>query len=147
METTATRSRLAVALCWVQGLYYLVTGLWPLVSVETFEAVTGEKSDHLIAAQPTDADHWMLYTISALIIAIALVILAAAWRQRVSLDVASLGVMSALALTIIDVVYVMRRTIRPIYLADAAAEVLIIGGWGLVLRGFRPSAGRDVAAK
>jgi hypothetical protein len=104
----------AVRLAWAQGLYFLVTGVWPLVSVRTFQLVTGKKSDHLIATPPSEADHWMLNTISALIIAISIVVLAAAWRRRVSFDVA-------------------RGTILPIYLADAAVEVLIIGVWIWVL--------------
>jgi hypothetical protein len=32
-------SGFAVALCWAQGLYFLATGVWPLVSVDTFQAV------------------------------------------------------------------------------------------------------------
>jgi hypothetical protein len=123
----------AVRLAWAQGLYFLVTGVWPLVSVRTFQLVTGKKSDHLIATPPSEADHWMLNTISALIIAISIVVLAAAWRRRVSFDVALLGIASAVGLTIIDVVYVARGTILPIYLADAAVEVLIIGVWIWVL--------------
>ena len=39
--------RLAVWLCWVQGAYFLVTGVWPLVSIRSFQAVTGKKTDHL----------------------------------------------------------------------------------------------------
>jgi small-conductance mechanosensitive channel len=122
-------SGFAVALCWAQGLYFLATGVWPLVSVDTFQAVTGQKTDHLIAEAPSKVDHWMLYTISVLIIAIAVVLVAAAWRRRPSFDVALLGVLSAIGLTIIDVVYVARGTIWPIYLADAAAEVVIIFAW------------------
>ncbi|MBA3481648.1 MAG: hypothetical protein H0T51_07520 [Pirellulales bacterium] len=133
MAENAKSSPLAVALCWAQGLYFLATGAWPLLSVETFQRVTGQKSDHLIADPPTEADHWMLNTISALIIVISLVILTAAWRRRVSFDVSLLGVMSAAALAIIDVVYVARGTIWPIYLADAAVEVVIIAAWTWLL--------------
>jgi hypothetical protein len=133
MADNTKSSFLAVALCWAQGLYFLLTGVWPLVSVETFQSVTGRKSDHLIADPPTEADHWMLNTISALIIVISVVILTAAWRRRVSFDVSFLGIMSAAALTIIDVVYVARGTILPIYLADAAVEVVIITVWAWLL--------------
>jgi hypothetical protein len=133
MAENAKSSPLAVALCWAQGLYFLATGAWPLVSVETFQRVTGQKSDHLIADPPTEADHWMLNTISTLIIVISVVILTAAWRRRISFDVSLLGVMSAAALAIIDVVYVARGTILPIYLADAAVEVVIIAVWAWLL--------------
>jgi small-conductance mechanosensitive channel len=128
-ERSRGLSGFAVALCWAQGLYFLATGVWPLVSVDTFQAVTGQKTDHLIADPPSKVDHWMLYTISVLIIAIAIVLLASAWRRRRSFEVALLGLLSAVGLAIIDVVYVARGTIWPIYLADAAAEVVIIIAW------------------
>jgi hypothetical protein len=126
---------LAIFLTWTQGLYFLVTGVWPIVSVETFQLVTGLKSDHLIADPPTEADHWMLNTIAALIVAISLVLLAAARRRQISFDIALLAVLSAAALTTIDVIYVARGTIAPIYLADAAVEVVLIVGWVWVLAG------------
>src|SRR5688500_7588908 len=122
-------SRMAVRLAWLQGLYFLLTGAWPLVSVRTFQLVTGKKTDHLVADPPAEADHWMLFTISGLIIAIALVMLAAAWKRRISFDVALVGIASAAALTLIDIVYVARGTIAPIYLLDAAAELVIILSW------------------
>ena len=122
----------ALWLCWAQGLYFLVTGVWPLVSVESFQRVTGPKSDHLIADAPTQADHWMLNTISGLIIAISLVLLTAAWRRRLSLEVGLLGALSAAALATIDIVYVGRGTIQPIYLADAVVEAGIIAAWGWI---------------
>jgi hypothetical protein len=125
-------TRAALWLCWAQGLYYLVTGVWPLISVESFQRVTGAKSDHLIAASPTEADHWMLNTISGLIVAISLVLLVAAWRQRPLAEVGLLGALSAAALATIDIVYVGRKTIRPIYLADAIVEVGIFVGWAWI---------------
>jgi hypothetical protein len=39
-------------LLWAQGLYYLATGVWPLVSIETFQRVTGRKTDHLVTGDP-----------------------------------------------------------------------------------------------
>lgn len=122
-------SRWVVGVCWVQGLYFAATGLWPLVSVETFQRVTGRKSDHLIASPPTEVDHWMLNTISLLILAIAVVLLHAAWHRQVTADVALLGLLSSLALTGIDVLYVARGTIASIYLGDAVIEVGIILAW------------------
>jgi hypothetical protein len=127
VNASISRSRSLVAICWLQGGYYLITGVWPLVHVESFQRVTGPKTDHLVTGR--ESDHWMLNTISALIIAIALVLLAAAVRRRVSVDVALLAVLSALALATIDVVYVARSTISPIYLADGAMELVLAAGW------------------
>jgi hypothetical protein len=116
-----TPSAFGVA-CTVQGLYYLITGVWPLVSIETFQAVTGPKTDH-----------WLVHTVGILVAANALVLLFAAWRGRPSPEVVLLAVGSALGLTAIDVVYVARDVIPPIYLADAAVEVVLVAGWGWVL--------------
>ena len=43
-------------LLWFQGGYYLIMGAWPLVSLETFEMVTGPKTDH-----------WLVQTVGALV--------------------------------------------------------------------------------
>jgi hypothetical protein len=124
-------SYLSKAVCGTQGVYFLLTGVWPLVSVESFQAVTGRKTDHLLTGD--EADHWMLNTISVLIIADAVVFLAAACRRQVSVDVILLGLASAVALSAIDVVYVARGTISAIYLADAAIEAVFIAAWTALL--------------
>ena len=36
---------LPVALAYAQGGFYLVTGIWPLVSIGSFQRVTGPKVD------------------------------------------------------------------------------------------------------
>ena len=40
-----------------------------------------------------------------------------------------LGMANDAGLTAIDIVYVARRRIAPVYLLDAVAELAIIGGW------------------
>src|SRR4051794_19239540 len=71
---------LFTALLWLQGVYYLVTGVWPLVSIETFQMVTGRKTDHLETGR--EADHWLVMTVGVLITAVALTLLLAAWRRK-----------------------------------------------------------------
>jgi hypothetical protein len=126
----ATLTLIAVLL-WVQGLYYLVTGIWPLVSIETFQRVTGPKTDHLPTGR--EADHWLVMTVGVLVTSIALALIAAAWRCRLSPEVVILAVASALGLTAIDVIYVARQVIAPIYLVDAAVEILFITAWAFLL--------------
>jgi hypothetical protein len=104
----------------VQGLYYLATGIWPLVHVESFLAVTGPKTDL-----------WLVYTVGALVGVVGAVLLVAARSGRVTPEVALLAAGSALALTAIDVIFVARRVIDPIYLADAAAEVVLLLWWAV----------------
>jgi hypothetical protein len=101
-----------------QGLYYLITGVWPLVSIETFEYVTGPKTDD-----------WLVMTVGVLVTAIAIALLAAWWRKTEPLEIAILAIASAIGLTAIDVIYVARKVILPIYLVDAAVECVLIAGW------------------
>lgn len=120
-----------VVLMGLQGLYYFGTGLWPLVSIESFQAVTGPKTDHLVTGR--EGDHWLVMTVGALVMAIGLSMLVAAYRRRLTMECVILALASAAALTAIDVIYVVREVIPPIYLADAAAEVGLIGAWLYVL--------------
>ncbi len=124
MDSGSRSSRIPTGLLWFQGLYYFVTGVWPLVSVRSFQAVTGKKTDHL----PTglEADHWLVMTVAVLITAISLAILTAAVRRSLSLEIMVLAVGAAIGLTTVDVIYVMRRVISPIYLIDAAVEIPLI---------------------
>lgn len=112
--------RALAAVAAVQGLYFLATGVWPLVHVESFLAVTGPKTDL-----------WLVYTVGTLVAVVGAVLLAAARSGRVSPEVALLAVGSALALAAIDVTFVARRVIDPIYLADAAAEVVLVLWWAV----------------
>src|SRR3954464_3377698 len=107
---------------WIQEMYFLVTGLWPLLSIDTFQLVTGRKTDHLVTGR--EADHWLVNTVGVLVIAIGLALLFAAWRGRSSTEVMVLGLGAAIGLTCIDLVYHFRGTISAVYLADAALESL-----------------------
>ncbi len=118
-------------LLWMQGLYFLVTGIWPLVSIETFQIVTGPKTDHLPTGR--EADHWLVMTVGVLVTSIALALFTSAWQRRLSPEGGILAVTSALGLTAIDVIYVARQVIVPIYLADAVVEVLFLAAWALLL--------------
>src|SRR5947207_4291713 len=109
--TASASARVFTALLWVQGAYYFVTGLWPLVSVETFQQVTGRKTDHLVTGR--EADHWLVMTVGILVVAVAAALFTAAWRRRISPEVVVLAVTSAVGLTAIDVVYVLRGVIHP----------------------------------
>lgn len=119
-------------LCWFQGLYWLLTGVWPIVSIRSFKAVTGEKTDNM----PTglDADHWLVMTVSVLITAISITLLVAAVRQTRVIEIAVLAIGAATGLTAIDVIYTARGVIRPVYLIDALVEVPLILAWCIALR-------------
>ena len=105
-----------------QGAYYVLTGVWPLVSLRTFEAVTGPK-----------AERWLVQTVGALVAVIGAVLLRAGLRgaadARAHPEVPLLATGSAAALAAVDVVYVARGRIPPVYLADAAVELALLVAW------------------
>lgn len=106
------------AIAVLQGLYYVATGVWPLVSIRTFMRVTGPKTDL-----------WLVQSFGVVVSAIGLSLIYAALRGLLDTPSAFLGVVSAVALAGIDIAFVVRRIISPIYLADAAAELVIILLW------------------
>lgn len=117
------RTPLSAALASAQGAYYAATGVWPMLHMRSFLAVTGPKTDL-----------WLVHTVGALVTTIGGVLANAGRRGRVTDDLRLLAVGSAAALTAIEVVYVARGRISPVYLLDAAAEVGLIAAWGLTLR-------------
>jgi hypothetical protein len=122
-----TGSALIGGLLWLQGVYYLVTGVWPLISIRSFQMVTGYKTDNLPSGR--EADHWLVMGMSVLITAIALTLVVSAWRRNRSVEIALLATGSAIGLTSIDVIYVARQVIAPIYLLDAAIQLPLIAAW------------------
>ena len=104
----------------VQGIYYLITGIWPLLHLPSFEAVSGPKTDK-----------WLVRTVGVLITVIGAVLCLAAARQKPlsEPEIASLALGSAAGLTAIDVVYVAKGRIWPIYLLDALLEIGLIAAW------------------
>jgi hypothetical protein len=105
-------------LSWGQAVYYVLTGLWAIVSIRTFQMVTGPK-----------VDIWLVKTVGVLIIAIGSVLGLAGKRGEPVPEVPVLAVSSAAGLTAIDIIYVARRRIRPVYLLDAVAEIGLIALW------------------
>ena len=102
----------------LQGIYWLLTGVWPFLHLPSFLWVTGPKEDI-----------WLLYTVSVLITAIGAVLLLAGLRRRVTSEIKWLGIAGAAGLTGIDVYYALADVIRDIYLLDAAGELAIILLW------------------
>ena len=106
-----------------QGMFYLVTGIWPLVSRRSFEAVTGPKYDF-----------WLVQTVGRLIAVIGRVMGAAGLRGRPSGELTVTGGGSAASLPGADIVFAGKGRIRRVYLLDALAEIGLIIPWGLGVR-------------
>ncbi len=114
-KESANKTRLVAAL---QGMYFLLTGLWPLIHLRSFLAVTGLKYDI-----------WQVETVGALVTATGAGLVLAAARARVSAEIAVIAIGSAAGLAVIDTIYVLRGRISAIYLVDVILELVIIVAW------------------
>jgi fatty acid desaturase len=104
----------------LQGLYYLVTGLWPLVHLPSFEAVTGPKTDD-----------WLVHMVGLLAMVIGAALGVAVTRDHAQApEVVVLATGAALAFGGIDFWYALGGRISAIYLADAGIEVAFLAGLG-----------------
>ena len=113
--------------------FFAVAGAWPIVSIRTFEAVTGPK-----------ADKWLVKTVGTLITVAGVIGLDAARRDRVRGEtIASLTGISA-ALGYISFHYARTGRISPVYYLDAATEAAILTAWAAVL--LRERAGMEESA-
>ncbi len=99
-----------------QAAYYCATGLMPLVSMRCFEAVTGKK-----------CDRWLVQMVGLLATAIGISLGLSSVSEEIEPASLALFCSSALAFAGIDIVHTCRRRISPIYLVDAAIELVVLG--------------------
>ena len=108
----------AVRLARLQAVIYLVTGIWPLLSIRSFEAISGPKTDR-----------WLVKTVGLLVAVVGAMLALASTSRRVTPEVVVVAAGSAASLATIDIVYVAKRRISPIYLLDAVMELGFVAGW------------------
>jgi hypothetical protein len=107
----------------LHGAFNVVGGLWPSVHMRSFEAALGPK-----------VDRWLVYTVAGLMISIgpgqfSEMPSAASVRQA-----RRLGAGAAVTFAAIDLVYVARRRISPVYLVNALIEVGWLAAWATTAR-------------
>ena len=96
----------------VQGLYYLLTGLWPLIHIGSFMYVTGPKTDI-----------WLVKMVGLLSMSIgASLIIAVKNKERPW----TLSCCTSLSFMIVDSYYALDGRISKVYLADAALELIFL---------------------
>ena len=110
----------------VQGAFFLATGLWPLVHLRSFEAVTGPKTDR-----------WLVKTFGALTAAVGASLIVGGVEGSRSRALPILGAGAALALAGSDLAFVKKGMSR-IYLADAVVEFALTLAWLAELRVLSP---------
>jgi hypothetical protein len=105
-----------------QGAFYFATGLWPLLNLQSFEKITGPKTDR-----------WLVKTAGVLIAVIGGTMTVAGLRQSGGPEIPVLAIGSAVGLTAIDLNYAAKRRISAVYLLDAVAEATLVGCWAFTL--------------
>jgi hypothetical protein len=120
--TTRYQSAMTVLLR-VQGWLYVLTGLWPVLHLRSFEWATGEKYDD-----------FLVHTVGLLLFVIGAVLLATLRRRQVTRELLWLAAGSAASLFAIDIVYFANGRLSPIYLVDAAIEACFAIGILLLAR-------------
>lgn len=98
-----------------QGAYYVATGVWPVVHRRSFEAVSGRKTDY-----------WLVRMVGLLAASIGSALLVASRGEGVSREAVALAVGAGAAFVAVDVTYVARRRISPVYLGDAAVHAALV---------------------
>ena len=104
----------------VQGIYFFVFGIWPLLHMESFLKMTGPK-----------IDLWLVKTVATILAVIGIVLIVAQASAEVTTSIIILGIGSALSLALIEIIYVAKRVISPIYIVDTFVELVLIAWWGI----------------
>lgn len=110
-----------ILLLWIQGGYFFITGVWPLVHIYSFMVISGPKNDI-----------WLVRTVGLLITSISLGLLSSAILKKVDVPVIIIAFGSALSLLFVDLFYVYKNVIAKTYLGDAFVEVLILISWLII---------------
>jgi hypothetical protein len=93
------------------GTYYMVTGIWPLIHLRSFMAITGPKQDT-----------WLVQTFGLLIAAIGgTLLIPRRPEERAALN--RVAIATGVSLAASEVAFVVRRRISPVYLLDAVVEL------------------------
>lgn len=93
----------------IQGGYYLLTGIWPVLHIRSFMAITGGKTDI-----------WLVKMVGLLSVATGLALVANSRNQQ------TLGFATAIAFAAIDLNYSFNGTISPVYLFDAVFQFIFM---------------------
>jgi hypothetical protein len=99
----------------IQGLYYVATGVWPVLHRQSFEAVSGRKHDF-----------WLAETVGLVTAAVGLSLCQASRSKTPSPEAKLLALTAAAGFAAIDLRYGLTRRIPPAYLLDGLAQLAFI---------------------
>ena len=85
-------------------------------------------------AKENITDLWLVKTVGLILAVIGVVLVYAQRAASINPPVIFLAIGSTAALALEEFIYVFKRVISPIYLADAFAELILIAWWIIDLR-------------
>jgi len=96
-----------------QGAYFIITGIWPLLGMDSFLTATGPKQDT-----------WLVEMVGLLSASIGITFIVSSLRRQKPPLV--LGYSVALSFLFMDLIYVINGVISRIYLLDGAIQLFFV---------------------
>lgn len=104
----------------LHGWFYVLGGIWPVVSPRTFQALTAPKMDF-----------WLAQTVGLVLAVIGVVVLLAARERHLTKEIALLAGGVALVIGLVDLYGVTQPRTTSAYLLDAPAEFVLAAIWAV----------------
>jgi hypothetical protein len=101
-----------------QGIFYFISGVWPIAHYESFEKVTGPK-----------IDDWLVKTMGGMIASTGLSLIQGAVEKDSKSNLFPLGALPAFVLGTSAGYYATKGRISKIYFLDAFVEYSIVTAW------------------
>jgi len=117
---TATYNKRLGNVFLIQGVYFVVTGIWPLLNMASFIMATGPKQDT-----------WLVEMVGLLSAAVGLTFIVSSLRRQ-PLPLL-LGYTVSASFLLMDIIYVANGQIDRIYLLDAAIQAAFIAVLTVIL--------------
>jgi len=119
IDRKTQKKRLSLIL---QSLYYLFTGLWPLLHMLSFSAESGPK-----------ANEWLLKTEIMLIVCIIAAFMIDLYTRRYTTSIVFLAISSSIGFLYIDLWHTLFHGMTGIYLIDSATHLVLMTVWSIWL--------------
>lgn len=92
----------------VQGWFYVITGLWPVLHIKSFEMITGSKKEK-----------WLVKTVGLFVLTSGIIFI----KYNDTEPALLLAILNAFMLAMVDIYYHFKGILPKVYLLDAAVEL------------------------
>jgi hypothetical protein len=101
-----------------QGIYTILTSLWPIIHIKSFLFITGPKTDV-----------WLVKLVSLLLLCMGISFLMEVSQKHLSVTIKQLALNSAVVLFVVDLYYSYYNIIPEVYVIDGFIQLLFICLW------------------